>query len=254
MCGEFAHRVIVRRIADVVDVAAGDAVLVGDDLHQRRDAVVDVGESALLLAAIDQLDRLAAHDVAEELGDHTRAAFLRRVDGIESRADPVEGTEQRVVQPFLLTVPGDDAVHQLFGAGVDPARLVDRAVDQLRVIRIELAVLAHAIDFGCGGEDHAFAVFHAVTHDRQIGLEIEFEDAQGFLHVGGRRGDRHQRQHGVALLDVVGDPLLVDRDVAFEEMKSPIVEQVRYPFDSACPCHRRPSRWCRVCAWTGGGR
>ena len=61
----------------------GDAVRVLDDLHQRVDAVVDVGEGALLLAAVDQLDRLAAHDVAEELRDHARAAFLRRVDLVE---------------------------------------------------------------------------------------------------------------------------------------------------------------------------
>jgi hypothetical protein len=35
-----------------------------------------------------------AHDVAEELRDHARAAFLRGVDGIQPRADPVERPER----------------------------------------------------------------------------------------------------------------------------------------------------------------
>nr|GFD53866.1 hypothetical protein [Tanacetum cinerariifolium] len=59
--GQLADRIIVDRVADVIDLAAGLAILVGDDLHQRRDAVVDVGEGALLLAAVDQLDGFAAH-------------------------------------------------------------------------------------------------------------------------------------------------------------------------------------------------
>ena len=63
--------------------------------------------------------------------------------------------------------------------------------------------------------------------DRQVRLEVEFEDLQRLLDVGRRRGDRHQRQHGVAFADVVLDPLLVDRDVAFEEVKARMAQQVR---------------------------
>src|SRR5439155_26377533 len=47
------HRQVVPRIADVVDLARGDAVLVGDDRHQRVDAVVEVGEGALLPPAVE---------------------------------------------------------------------------------------------------------------------------------------------------------------------------------------------------------
>ena len=53
------------------------------------------------------------------------------------------------------------------------------------------------------------------------------KNLERLLDVGGRRGDRHQRQHRVAFADVVLDPLLVDRDVAFEEMKARMAQQVR---------------------------
>jgi hypothetical protein len=69
-------------------------------------------------------------------------------------------------------------------------------------------------------------VADASAHDRQIGLEIELEHAQRIPDVGGRGGDRHQRQHRVALADVVFDPLLVDGDVAFEEAEALLAEQV----------------------------
>ncbi len=67
---------------------------------------------------------------------------------------------------------------------------------------------------------------HAGAHDRQVGLEVELEDPQRLLHVGRGRGDRDQRQHRVALADVVLDPLLVDGDVALEEVEAPLAEQV----------------------------
>ena len=224
---ELGDGVVVARVADVVDLAARHAARVGDDLHQGVDAVVDVGEGALLLAAVDQLDRLAAHDVAQELGDHARAAFLRRAERVEPGADPVEGPEQGEIEALLRAVGPDHAVHQLLGAGVDPALLVDRPQHQLGGLGIELAVAAHAVDLRGRGEDQALAVLDAGTHDRQIGLEVELEHAQRLAHVGGRRGDRHQRDHRVALADVVLDPLLVDRDVALEEVKARVGEQVR---------------------------
>src|SRR5205807_10295693 len=92
--GELAHRQVVARIADVVDLPRGDAAAVGDDLHQRVDPVLNIGEGALLLAAIDQLDALAAHDVAEELRHHARAAFHVRAYRVQAGADLVERPEQ----------------------------------------------------------------------------------------------------------------------------------------------------------------
>jgi hypothetical protein len=140
-----------------------------------------------------------------------------RVDRIEAGADPVERTEQGEVQAFHAVAP-DHAVHQLLGAGVDPARLVDRAVDQFRVLRVEFGVVAHAIHFRGRREHQVLAVLGGRAHDRQVGLEVQFEHAQRLLDVGRRRGDGDQRQDHVALLDVVLDPFLVDRDVAFEEV------------------------------------
>jgi hypothetical protein len=189
---------------------------------KRVDAVADVGEGTLLRAAIDQLDGFAADDVAEELGDHPRRAFLGRVDRVQAGANPVEWAEQGVLQAFLLAVGVDHAVHHLLGAGVDPARLVDRAVDQRRALGIELRVLAHAIDLGSGREDDPFLVLDRVPDDRQVGLEVQFEDAQGLGDVGRRGGDGDQRQDDIALAHVILDPLLADQDVAFEEMEARI--------------------------------
>src|SRR4029453_6200503 len=105
------------RVADIVDLAAGDAAFVRDDLHQGRDPVVDIGERALLCSAVDQLYPLAADDVPEELGDNPRASFLGLRDRVETSPDPVERAEQRVVETFLQAVSMDDTVHQLLRAG-----------------------------------------------------------------------------------------------------------------------------------------
>jgi hypothetical protein len=227
---EFAHRVIVGRIPDVVDLPRRDAIAILDDLHQRGDAVVDVRERALLRAAIDELDRFAADDVAEKLRDDARAAFLGRVDRVEAGADPVERPEQRVVEPFLLAVSVDDAIHQLLGARVDPARLVDRPEHELGVLGIELRIGAHAVHLGGRRKDHAAAVPHCRADDGQVRLEVELEYAQRLTDVCRGRGDGDQRQHDVAFLDVVLDPLAVDRDVAFEEMKARFLQQAADAF------------------------
>ena len=179
------------------------------------------------LAAIDQPHVLAAHDVTQELRDDARAALLGRVHVVQPRADPVERAEQRVVELVAHAVGVDHAVEQLLGAGIDPARLFDRPVDQFGGIRIELAVVAHAVDLGGRGKQHALAVLDAQPDDPQIGLEIQLEHPQRLAHVGGRGRDRDQRQHHVAFLDVVFDPLAIDRDVALEELQPRILEQRR---------------------------
>jgi len=62
----------------------------------------------------------------------------------------------------------------------------------------------------------------------------------------------HQRQDHVAFLDVILDPLAVDRDVAFEEVKTRVFAQgaMRSLFMS---CRTRASRSCSECDWTGDG-
>jgi hypothetical protein len=164
-------------------------------------------------------------DVAEELGHHARRTFFRRVDRIQAGADPVEWTEQGEVQAFHAVAP-DHAVHQLLGVGVDPARLVDRAADQFRILRIEFLVVAHAIHFGGRREHQVLAVARSGAHDRQVGFEVQLKHAQRRFDVGRRGGDGHQRQDHVALLDVVVDPLLVDGDVAFKEVHARMRQQI----------------------------
>ena len=69
---QIAHRMVVVGIADVVDFAVGDVVLVGNDVHEGIDAVIDVGEGSLLLAAIDEVDGFSAHNVAKKLRNDPR--------------------------------------------------------------------------------------------------------------------------------------------------------------------------------------
>ena len=144
---------------------------------------------------------------------------------IESRpgADPVERRNSVKSRPSDA-VGADHAVHQLLGAGVDPALLVDRAVDQVGCFRVELVVAAHAVHFGRRREEQALAVLaRAARTIGRLASKSSSNTRSGSLHVGGGRGDRDQRQDHVALLDVVLDPLLVDRDVAFEEVQARIV-------------------------------
>ena len=148
------------------------------------------------------------------------------MDRVEAGADPVEGAEQRVLQTFLLAVGVDDTIHHLLGTGVDPARLVDRAEYEVGVFRIEFGILAHAIDLGRGGEDHPLLVFDRLTDDGQIGFEVELENPQWFLYVGGRSRNCNQRQDHVAFTYVVFDPLLVDGDISLKEVEARVVEKV----------------------------
>ena len=72
-------------------------------------------------------------------------------------------------------------------------------------------------------------VLHALANDRQIGLEIQLEHAQRLFHIGRRRGDCDERQHHVALLDVVLDPLPVDGNVPLEEVESRMIQPFLHP-------------------------
>src|SRR5262249_29672587 len=58
-------------------------------------------------------------------------------------------------------------------------------------------------------------------------LEIELEDVERLPDVRRRRRDRDERQNDVALLDLVLDPLLVDRDVALEVREPRVPEERR---------------------------
>jgi hypothetical protein len=157
------------------------------------------------------------------------------VDRVEARADPVEGTEERVLETLVAAERGDHAVEELLRARVDPARLADRSEDELALLLVELLVLAHPVDLGRRREDDARLVLRRHADDLQVRLEVELEDRHRVLHVRRGRGDRDERQHHVALLHVVLDPLVVDRDVALEEAE-PVVRHPR-PYAVAVEVH-----------------
>ena len=115
---------------------------------QGVDPVRDVGETAALVAAVHELDVLAMQDIADELGQDTRAAFLGLQDVVELGADPVERPEEGEVEPLLLAVGVDHAIEQLLAAGVDPALFVNRAEHQARIFLIENRIIAHAVHLG----------------------------------------------------------------------------------------------------------
>ena len=74
---------------------------------------------------------------------------------------------------------------------------------------------------------------------RRFSSKSSSKTASGSLHVRRRRRDRDERQHDVALLDLVLDPLLVDRDVALEVREARVVEEGRDLVASRCPGPRR---------------
>src|SRR5207253_6147513 len=65
----------------------------------------------------------------------------------------------------------------------------------------------------------------AVANQFQVLFEVQFEYAQRVAGVFDRRGDGHQRQDHVALLDVVLDPLGVNADVAFHVVEVRVAAQ-----------------------------
>ena len=138
----------------------------------------------------------------------------------------LNGPEQRVVEVVAHAVGVDDAVEHLLRGRVDPALLVDRTVDQRTRLLVEHRVRRHAVDLGGRGEDQPLVVLHALAHDVEVGLEVELEHAQRMRHVLRRVGDRDERHHHVALLDVVLDPLLVDGDIAFHEVEAIVLRQI----------------------------
>ena len=91
---------------------------------------------------------------------------------------------------------------------------------------VEQRVGAHPVDLGGRREEQALLVGHAAAHDLEVGFEVELEHAQRIEPVLGRVGDRDQREDDVALLDVVLDPLVVDRDVAFDEVHARVIDEV----------------------------
>jgi len=120
----------------------------------------------------------------------------------------------------------DDPVQKLLAARVDPALLLDGADDEKALVLLELRIGTGPVHLGGGREDDALPVFDALLDDIEVHLEIEIVHADWVFHIQLRRGDGDERHHDVAFLDMVFDPLLVDGDVSFEEMKARIVDRL----------------------------
>ena len=215
----------VIRVADVDDLPVAAAVLVLNDAEQRFDTVADIGKAALLLTALNQLDRRTFDQIEDQLGDGARAADARGVEVIEARPHPVKRPEQGKLQAVLIAVGPDHAVQQLLGDRVNPALFVNRPDHQVGGVFIEVVVGTHAVHFRRRREDDAFIVFHAVADNLQVLFKIQLKHAQRVAGIFDWRGNRHQRQDHVALLNVVLDPLGVDADIAFNKVEARVVEE-----------------------------
>src|ERR1700757_247562 len=126
---QVAYRDAVAGVADVEYAPARTRVLVLDDGQQALDGIVDVGEGALLVAAVDQLDGPPVEHVGEELREDAGAPLLGLFRVVELGADEVERPEERVIEIVAHTISEDDAVEQLLAGGIYPALLVDRPGD-----------------------------------------------------------------------------------------------------------------------------
>src|SRR5690606_15900117 len=70
------------------------------------------------------------------------------------------------------------------------------------------------------GEDNALLVAHAMAHDGEVRLEIKLENAQRIGNIDRGRCNGDERQNHVAFAHVILDPLLVDGDVALDEVET----------------------------------
>ena len=95
-----------------------------------------MGEAALLFAAVDQLDRVALHEIEDQLGDRTGTSDPGGGETVEFGTHPVERTEEGEFEPFHAVCP-DHAVEHLLGAGIDPALHPDRAENEFGVVFVE---------------------------------------------------------------------------------------------------------------------
>src|SRR5712691_10566494 len=130
----------------------------------------------------------------------------------------------------MMTIGPDHAIEKLFAAGVDPALLGDRPEDEGRGLLVEFRVLAHAVDLRGGWEDDPLPVAAGQANDAQVLLEVQLENGERSLDVRARRGDGDEGKDDVALLDVVLDPLLVDRDVPLDELETRMADRLPEPF------------------------
>src|SRR5690349_8943822 len=99
------------------------------------------------------------HDARKKLSEHSRAALFGLIDIVEIRTDEVEWAEQGIVEPIAHTVSVDHPIEELFRGSVNPALLVDRAIDERARLLIQHAVGGHPIELGSRREEQALAVF-----------------------------------------------------------------------------------------------
>ena len=124
---QLANACLVFRISDVDDLAVASTILVFDDPEKAVDTLVDLRETSLLKTAIDQENRCSLDQIEYQLRDGPGGTDPCRIERVESRTDPVEGSEETELEVLMLAIGPDHPIQQLFGTGIDPSLTIDRA-------------------------------------------------------------------------------------------------------------------------------
>jgi hypothetical protein len=91
----------IVRVADVEDPSVAAVAPVFDDAEQAFDAVLDVGEAALLLAAVHELDRRPFGQVEDQLGDGPGTADAGRFEAVQPGPIQLKGRNRVNCNPWV---------------------------------------------------------------------------------------------------------------------------------------------------------
>ena len=239
---QFLYRTFIFGIADIDDLIPANIILVFQNLHKRRDAVVHIGKTALLPAAVHQIDRTLQKQLGDKLRHNARASLFGGIQRIEPRPDPVEGTEKREFQAASRSIGINHTIQKLFAAGINPALLANRPHRQIAFVFVKLRIGAGAVDFRRGGKDNALVVFDALLDNVDVHFKIQVIDADGVFHVSLGGGDRHQRHDDVTFFDMVFNPFPVDGNIPLQKIKAGIVQGGADPLRSQIHSEHLPVR------------
>ncbi len=87
------------------------------------------------------------------------------------------------------------------------------------MILIKIRVVAHAVDFGGGRKDDTLIILDAIPHHTQVLFKIQLKHAKRVPRIFDGGGNGHQGNNDVAFSNMVFNPLPVDGNIPFVEMK-----------------------------------
>ena len=100
---------------DVDDLPIAPIIFVLDDSEEAIHALVNLCKATLLQTTVHQKNWGALNEVEDELRDGTRCPNPSRVQGIQPRPYPIERSEEREPEIFMLAIRPDHAVQELLG-------------------------------------------------------------------------------------------------------------------------------------------